>query len=221
MRIAVAGDISRVGGGQMYMKELLNALADLNDATIISNPETDPLGILDRSKYIFPVHYNYSENISYTTIFKNVMQLKRHLANIDKRNFDLIINNHPNIFILKGDINILHGFSFLDFILDENGKITNLPLYQIVRLSGIYKMFQKANFIANSKYTFDISTNLFKRIGLDVNLMGVLHPTFSSSFQRTESKRGILLLQRINRKKNIIGILDIAKEIEDKVIIAG
>lgn len=221
MRIAIAGEISRIGGGQMYMKELINAVSHSNDITVISDPATDPLSILGSTEQVLPVNYNYSEDTSYFTIFKNVTKLKSQLKKIDRRNFDLIINNHPNIFLLRGDINILHGFSFLDFILDENGNITNLPLSGIIRLLGIYKIFKNANFLANSKYTMDISSNLFKKLHLDANLMGVLYPTFSSSFEQTKLNNGIILVQRINRKKNLTSILDIAKKIEDRVIIAG
>ena len=221
MKIALAGEISRIGGGQIYMQELINSLSTVNEVTLISNGKNDPLDIRKLVKYMMPVSYNYSESDSYLSIFKSVINLKKELSKIVADNFDLIINNHPNIFIIKGQINILHGFSFLDFLVDEKGKVTNFPLYQIIKHSGIYKIYKGANFLANSKYTNDISKKLFCKIGIDANISGILYPTFSSSFEKTKSENGILMLQRINRKKKIEKIFDIAQEIKDKIVITG
>ncbi len=218
MRIGVYGEISRHGGGQYYMKSLIEALHP-NNISLIAGIRKDPLNIISLVNNIIPVNYYYQDEENILKVIFSVLSLKRQIANINIK-FDLTINNHPNIFIKNADINILHGFSFLDRIINYKGDITNKFIFHAIKLSRLYKEYNNSNFVVNSSYTKNISERLFPKLGLKYRIIGVLYPTFNmKSLMSTGNK--ILLFGRINRRKNIDNFLKIANEINGEIIVAG
>ncbi len=200
------------------MKSLIEALHS-NDISLITGIKKDPLNIISLVNTLIPVNYYYQDEESILKVIFSVLSLKRQLSHI-KSKFDLTINNHPNIFIKDADINILHGFSFLDRIVDANGEITNKLIFHAIKLAGLYKEYNNSNFVVNSKYTRHISERLFPKLGLKYRILGVLYPTF---FMKPLLSAGnkILLFGRINRQKNIDNAMKIAKKINGEIIVAG
>lgn len=218
--INVIGEISRMGGGQVYMKDMITSLNSIAKITLVSDLTSDALGILPLIDDIIPVHYTYNEGISYFNEMFQVLKLKNELKRIPSKG-RITINNHPNIFLKKGELNVLHGFSFLDFITDEYGNIKNSLLFNLIKLSNVYRIYDSGNFLANSYYTKGLSLKLFKKLGLKPSSVEVLYPTFHTSHKISQKNRGILSFQRINKEKKIDIILDIARNSNQHFIIAG
>ena len=220
MLINVIGEISRRGGGQAYMKDLILSLHDSFKISLVTDAKNDPMDILPYVDKLVHVSYTYKENQNYLKQILLVLRLRNQLNNISFED-GLTINNHPNIFLRRGDLNILHGFSFLDFIIDENGKIKNKFLFEIIKLSRIYKIYDNVIFIANSNYTKNLSIPLFSKLGITPKSVDVLYPTFRSDNALSEKESGILSFQRINREKKLEIILEAAKKYNKRFIIAG
>jgi len=122
MNINLICEISRRGGGQAYLRDLILSLQERNNITLVTDPRFDPMNILPLVNRVATVNYTYVEGRSYLSEIAHVLKL-RHDLNRVRLEKGITINNHPNIFLRKGDLNILHGFSFLDFIIDEDGRI--------------------------------------------------------------------------------------------------
>lgn len=218
--INIIGEISRIGGGQVYMKDMITSLHSIAKISLISDLTSDALGIIPLVDEVIPVHYTYKEGISYFNEMLRVMKLKNDLKKIRDKG-GITINNHPNIFFRKGNLNVLHGFSFLDFIIDEYGNITNNILFNVIKLSNVYRIYDNGNFLANSNYTKGLSIKLFKKLGLNPSSTEVLYPTFHTTYKISQKNRGILSLQRINKEKKLEMILDVARHSNQHFIIAG
>ena len=220
MLVNIMGEIARRGGGQAYMKDMILSLHDHFRVSLVTDATSDPLGILNCVDKLVSVSYSYKENINYIKEIIQVLRLRNQLRSISFED-GLTINNHPNIFLNKGDLNILHGFSFLDFIIDENGTIKNKFLFEIIKLSHIYKLYDNAMFIANSNYTKNLSIPLFSKLGITPKSIDILYPTFRSDFALSSKETGVLSFQRINREKRLETILEAARKYDDHFIIAG
>lgn len=219
-RINIIGEISRMGGGQVYMRDIITSVRSFAKVSLTTDITKDPLNILPLVNETIPVHYTYDESVGYLNETFQIIKLKKYLKKIHLKD-GIVINNHPNIFLKNGDLNILHGFSFLDFIIDEYGNINNKLLFRLIKLSNIYKIYDGGHFIANSTYTKDLSFKLFRKLGLKPSSTNILFPTFHSSYKLSEKDRGVLSFQRINRGKKLDTILDVARSSNLHFIIAG
>ncbi|MEM4067530.1 MAG: glycosyltransferase family 4 protein [Candidatus Micrarchaeaceae archaeon] len=222
MRILMMGELSRTGGGQKLLSDIYLSLRNTYRISIITdkNYKSD-LGFDN----VFRTSYTYSENLSKIQIFFRVLKLRKEIQAILKNNsYDLVFNNHPNIFISKGDINYLHGFSFLDPVIDENGNIKNKLLYEAIKRSGLYRIYDKANFLTHGKYTMDLSKKMFPLLGI---VPGSIEYIFipSGNFKEVnlrDKENVVLTFGRINREKELETVLDTAQRMNDtKFVIAG
>ncbi len=218
MRIGILGEISRLGGGQVYMKSLINALKS-HDLTLISNFIKDPLNISELVNNKIKVNYFYKDEDNYIKVFLKVLKLKKELIDINEK-YDLLINNHPNIFLKKGNLNIFHGMNFLDPIIDEYGNVENKIILNLIKISGIFKLYNNANFIVNSEYTRSIVEKTLPLLNLKAKIIGTLYPTFNF-VNKISNGNKILIFGRINKRKNIDQFLNVAGKINKKIIIAG
>jgi hypothetical protein len=115
-------EFTRLGGGQVYAQQLANALRELGhevEFIVAGKPRVSieyPMRIINVS---FRASYDpYSLLINYISHAKLKNQINKYVENCD-----LVINNHPNFIpYAKGPI-VLHGLSFVDFIIDEHGNI--------------------------------------------------------------------------------------------------
>lgn len=216
----VIDDLTRHGGGQMYGLILAEVLEEIGYNTyFLTNIERHDGS---KSKVAFKVDYEYVEGESKILDLFKVLNLKRQLSRIDLRDFNLTVNNHPNVFIKKGDLNILHGFSFLDPWLDEKGELmTKFPAFAF-KLSRFYKVYEGQLFIPNSNYTREISKKLFGALDIDVRVGETLHPPVRTrNFDDYKKKEQVIVFGRISRNKGIEGIIDIARDHDIKIVIAG
>ena len=110
-----------------------------------------------------------------TSLYYYVARTKKFLKQHIQNQFDLVFNNHPNMFLYKADINALHGFSFLDQIIDEYGNIKNKIIFNFIKKSGMYNLYNNANFFVNSNYTFQISRKLFPMLNIKPSRMRLIY----------------------------------------------
>ncbi len=133
---------------------------------------------------------------------------------------DLVINNHPNyIPYNKGPI-VLHGLSFVDFIIDENGNIKNQLLFWV--LSRIYRMYDGSYIIYNSRYTMNLAKKLLPKMGIEPRLEYVLSPHYTISTDKIPQKEDyILTLGRLEWSKGYRELIRIAPKVGRRIIVAG
>lgn len=220
MKAIVIDDFRRQGGGQVYGLALADALENIGYDTYFLTNTDEPGG--RRRKIAFNVNYEFVENESKLMDLFKIINLKKQLSKIDLKGFDLSVNNHPNLFIMKSDLNVLHGFSFLDQWIDEDGNIVKSIPPAVIRLVHLYSQYEGALFLPNSKYTYLISRKLFKYLDMEVTLGNILYPpVFYKEFPYAEKKDQVLLFGRINRDKRVEDAIEIANEGSFKLIIAG
>jgi len=220
LKALIIEDMKRRGGGQSYAKVTAGVLTEMGyDTYFLTN--VDSIDSVP-AKIGYRVEYEFRENSSKIIDFLKIVRLRRQLREIDIGGFDVSINNHPNVFIINGKINILHGFSFLDPWMDENGELSSHLPSIIFKLIGLYSTYDGSFFIPNSTYTKDISLRLFDELGLDVELGDVIHPPVPvKEVDLVEKKEQILLLGRISRHKGIEDVARMANENSMRVIVAG
>lgn len=219
MNVCVLGEISRTGGGQQYVGFLLRALKE-EEITLVTGTNRDPLGLLALVDNTINVNYEYIEGTGYFKDFIKVKKLKKELQSI-RGNYDITINNHPNVFIRKCDINIMHGFSFLNDFIDQNGALTKMMPYHIIKILHVYSEYGGGKFVFNSEYTRKISAPLFKKLGIEYMDLGVLYPSFEWKKQPSPHKDGILMFGRINRDKKIHLVLEQLRAVDLGVTVSG
>jgi glycosyltransferase involved in cell wall biosynthesis len=218
VKALVIDDFVRRGGGQVYGLALADALANIGyDVYLLTNTEA-----IENRKVAFRVRYEFSEGDHGIINFLKVMNLKRQLSKIDLGNFSLVINNHPNIFITKGDVNILHGFSFLDPWINDHGDLIESLPPTFIRLAHLYDQYEGSLFIPNSNYTSLISKKLFRYLGIEANIGRVLcPPVHFDKYTKEEKKEQVLVLGRINKDKRLEEVIEVANAAGFRLEIAG
>lgn len=220
MKALVIDDLRRKGGGQTYALLLAKVLEQIGYETYFLT-NVDP-GSSQFQKVAYQVSYNFMENSSAISDLFKIIRLRRQLRNLDIEKFDITVNNHPNVFIKRGKINILHGFSFLDPWIDENGKLMNPLPQKFLRLLNLYGVYDQSFFSPNSSYTKEISTKLFPSLGLDAVIGEVMYPPIPYREPNlSEKKNQVLLLGRISPNKGIEEAVQTASQGSFKMIIAG
>jgi len=220
LKALIIDDMRRRGGGQGYAKVTAGVLTEMGyDTYFLTNVDSVD-GVAAGIAY--RVDYEFRENSSKIKDFLKIVRLRRQLREMDIGGFDVSINNHPNVFIINGKINILHGFSFLDPWLDEKGELSSQLPPAIFRLTGLYGTYNGSFFIPNSGYTKDISLRLFNELGLDVEIGEVIHPPVPvKKVNMKEKMEQVLLLGRISRHKGIEEVARIANDNSIRIIVAG
>ena len=220
MKAIVIDDFERRGGGQVYGLALADSLENIRYSTFFLT-NTEELG--DKKERIaFKIKYEFVEGESKIMNLFKIFNLKKQLSKIDLRGFDLSINNHPNVFVMKSDFNILHGFSFLDPWVDEDGNVIKIVPPILLKSIGLYDIYDGALFLPNSRYTLLISSKLFRFLDIDAVMGDVLYPPIIYSEPNVnEKKNQVLLMGRINPDKVIENAVEIANEEGFKLVIAG
>jgi len=220
LKALIIDDMRRRGGGQSYAKITASVLTEMGyDTYFLTNVDSVD-GIA--AGIVYKVEYEFRENSFRIIDFLKIVGLRRQLSEIDISGFNVSINNHPNVFIINGKINILHGFSFLDPWVDEKGELYSRLPPAIFRLINLYGIYNGSFFIPNSEYTRGISLRLFDELGLNVELGEVLNPPVPvKKVDVKEKKEQVLLLGRISRHKGIEGVAKIANENSISIVVAG
>ncbi|MDA8054571.1 MAG: glycosyltransferase [Thermoplasmatales archaeon] len=220
MKALVIDDMVRLGGGKKVALNFADALKEIGlDPYFLTNVDR----VEDRTyPVVHKVNYDFRENSQGIVDLLKILNLKRQLAKINTENFGIRLNNHPNVFITKGDINFLHGFSFLDPWIDENGDIVKSLPPLLIRTLGLYRDYDYSPFVPNSKYTKALSERLFRRLGINATVDEVLHPPiFRQKKEISEKKRQVVVLGRISATKSLEAAVKVSNESGIKMIIGG
>ncbi|SMD30797.1 glycosyltransferase [Picrophilus oshimae] len=214
MRAAIIDEFTRIGGGQFLARLIFNKLKEDNINVSLITDSGHPY--LDLKAEIIETSYNYKENASLPYIINRVIKTRHDLKKIFKiYKFDLTFNNHPNMFLYNANINILHGFSFLDPFIDEYGNIKNQMAFKLIKYSKIYKIYNNGIFYVNSKYTLSIANKLFPKLDIKPALMKVIYIPVKYKLNNNLINKNIVSIGRINKDKNYELIIDIAKSLLD------
>ncbi|MEM3192196.1 MAG: glycosyltransferase family 4 protein [Candidatus Parvarchaeota archaeon] len=220
MKSLIIQDMKRLGGGRRSAFIFADVLRGLGYETYFVTNVDDING--DKNRVAIRVNYEFVENASMFSNLRKILKLKKQLSKIDIRGFDFSLNHHPNVFIKKGTVNILHGFSFLDPWIDESGNFLNHIAPRAIKAVGLYKEYESSLFIPNSLYTKNIARMLLPEIGIEGEIGDVLHPPILyENFHPQEKKRQVIVVGRINWSKGMEDVLNIASRVGVKFIIAG
>ena len=222
MKVLLIDEFSRVGGGQILSKLLLDYFNQNYGKTYLA---------LDREhtymhyKNIIETPYYFRENMKLPILYYYVARTKRFLKHYIQNQFGLTFNNHPNMFLYKANINALHGFSFLDQIIDEYGNVKNKMIFNFIKKSGMYNLYNNANFFVNSNYTLQISRKLFPMLNIKPALMRLIYIPVESVDNidlSMKDKNLVISIGRIDIRKNYEVLFKIAEKLRNyRFIIAG
>ncbi len=222
MKVLLIDEFSRIGGGQILSKLLLDYFNKNYGQTYLA---VDREHTYIEYENIIKTPYYFRENMKLPFLYYYVARTKKFLRHRIQDQFDLVFNNHPNMFLYKANINALHGFSFLDQIIDEYGNIKNKIIFNFIKKSGMYNLYNNANFYVNSNYTLKISRKLFPMLNIKPNLMKVLyHPIQGrNNLESSEKDKNLVIsIGRIDIRKNYGLLLRIAEKLKNyRFIIAG
>jgi len=219
----IIGEYSRQGGGTKFLHDVYHSLENEYSIYLITDRKFRQNDLNFHS--VINTSYEYYEGIPLYRLYPRVMRLKNELSDIvHGLSGDIVLNLHPNIFIYRGDVNYLHGFSFLDPLIDEYGNIKNKFLFLMIKYSGIFKIYNDARFLTHGKYTRDISMKMFPILGIKYGSIDYI--TLPVSIPRVELNldriNDVLIFGRINRNKGIDDAIHIASRMPGKsFIIAG
>ena len=222
MKVLLIDEFSRIGGGQILSKLLLDYFNKNYGQTYLA---VDREHTYMQYKNIIETPYYFRENMKLTSLYYYVARTKKFLKQHIQNQFDLVFNNHPNMFLYKADINALHGFSFLDQIIDEYGNIKNKIIFNFIKKSGMYNLYNNANFFVNSNYTMQISRKLFPLLNIKPNLMKLVYipvEYVDDIDLSMKDKNLVMSIGRIDIRKNYEVLLKIADKLKNyRFIIAG
>ena len=222
MRVLLIDEFSRIGGGQILSKLLLDYFNKNYGQTYIA---VDREHTYIEYENIIKTPYYFRENMKLPFLYYYVARTKKFLKQHIQNQFDLVFNNHPNMFLYKADINALHGFSFLDQIIDEYGNIKNKIIFNFIKKSGMYNIYNNANFLVNSNYTLQISRKLFPLLNIKPNLMRLIYipvEYVENIDLSIKDKNLVISIGRIDMRKNYEVLLRIAEKLKNyRFIIAG
>ena len=219
MRVCILEEFTRLGGGQVYALQLAEALTELGhqvEFVVVGDVRVQPKYPMRHIDVSFKASY---DPLSLLTNYINHVRLRR-LVNKYVEDCDLVINNHPNyIPYNKGPV-IMHGLSFVDFIIDEYGNVKNQTLFWV--LSKLYRMYDGSLMIYNSRHTMNLAKKLLPKMGITPKTEYILSPHYTISIDKVPEKEDyILTLGRLEWNKGYKELIKIAPRIGKRIIVAG
>jgi len=220
LKVLLIGVTKFIGGGEKVLEIISRSL---------ENHEID----LITDKF----HYNLEKyNIKFTTLYSTSLTLeekgvlgylrrlmvRREINEISKgKKYDIIINNNPRVFLYKGDVNYLHGFSFLDNYIDEYGNLKSKKVPFLMKTLKIYGMYNNANFLTHGNYTLNLAFKLFPEIGVKPRRIDkILLPLEKMDKVDLKNKENLILtFGRISEDKQLTTVIDIAKVMRNHTFI--
>ena len=178
MKALFLGKFNSLGGTQFLIEDVRTVLEN-SGHTIDVVTGKDHRFVSDRYGKVYETGYPYFPEENRLFLLANFRKLRKELKKINFDAYDLTFNNHPTTFLYNATINYLHGPSFVDSVVDEDGKIINKTRLRLIRLSGIYNVYTDSQFLTHGKYTKDISINLLPMVGVRPGSIEYIHtPVF-------------------------------------------
>lgn len=220
-RAILLDEFTRLGGGQVLGVYTVRALSDRYKFDLVADRYHQKLdfsifGTVTETSYV------YHEGISPVKVAFGVMRLRKDLKRdrSDMENYDLSINNHPNIFLYNAKVNVLHEPLLRESM--RNGKFQKSLLSKAIRMMGIYSIYDNANFIVNGKYMLETNRteNRYLRISPKVHI--ITPPVlFPGNIDFSAKKNTVLTFGRINPDKRLETVIEAARRVNFRFIIAG
>lgn len=221
MKLALLEEFTRLGGGQVIASKISEILLEQGEVTDLFTDSKHPFLSGNYNK-IFEQKLKFNENENYFNILIKSLRLKRDLKKIN--GYDFVINNHPTVFIYKGDLNMMHTLSILEFAIDENGEIFKKFLTKLVRASGIYKTYENGDFWSPGEYNVRVSKDIFQILGIKSTKFHIIPLSVKSPnlIDFSSKKRSqVLVFGRINKEKQLEKVITMAKRCRLNFVIAG
>ena len=220
MNVAIMEEFTRIGGGQRFAALISEILTETGYKTTLVTDYSHGY-ILGSYDSIKPTSLQFNENDNVFKIFLRSQDLKKHL--MFANSYDIVINNHPNIFLFRGDVNSLHSISIIEQALDYNGQIVHPLIMKLVKILSLYTIYDGAVFWTPTKYNAEISRNVFEYLGIhDTKYSVIPIPIFESPDVNINEKRTqVLVFGRISPEKELEKVFEIASNLKVKFIISG
>ena len=174
--------------------------------------------------FIHFLRYPYLPDTARAFILANESILKREVSKQNLNKYDLTFNNQPNTFLFNASMNYLHGPSFFESFMNQNGEVTNPFLYRIIRASGIYRIYQDGIFLTHGDYTKEYAMKGFNLLRIKPReIISINTPVQYPLVERIPNKEPntILTFGRISPDKNLEIIARISRQVHAQFIIAG
>ncbi|MEM0135618.1 MAG: glycosyltransferase family 4 protein, partial [Thermoplasmatales archaeon] len=168
--------------------------------------------------------YPYLPDKIRALILANEILLRREISMNDLSTYDLIFNNQPNTFLYNASLNYLHGPSFFESFMNQDGKISNSFLYNTIRALGIYNRYKNGFFLTHGNYTRDYAIKGFSLLKINPRKIVVVNtPVQYPVLDKVPEKElsTVLTFGRISPDKNLELISRVSRRVPAKFIIAG
>jgi len=221
MKIAIMEEFTRIGGGQT-MAATISGILSKSGNSVDLYTDKDHLFLSGEYSNIFGSNFSFNENMVAPIIFLKAIMFKRKLSKI--KEYDFTINNHPNIFLYKGDLNMMHTVSLAEPVLGENGNIEKPLLLKFIKYTGIYKIYNKSDFWVPGNYNKIVSERIFRALGISSIRYHIIPVPVKmpERFDLSNKKMNqVLIFGRINVEKKLEIALEMARKCSLRFIIAG
>lgn len=222
-KLAILSNFFNLGGTQQLAYSIINVFK-ANDYSIDIFTGRKSKFLPKNSDHVHFLKYPYFSNTTRAFILANEMLLKREISKQGLDKFKLTFNNQPNTFLFNASMNYLHGPSFFESFMNQDGKVDNPFLYRIILTLGIYKIYGNGFFLTHGNYSKEYAMKGFKLLNImPRKIVAVNTPVQYSLLDKIPEKElnTVLTFGRISPDKNLEIISHIARHVAVHFIIAG
>lgn len=220
---AVLSNFFNLGGTQQLAYSVINVIkANGYSIDIFTGRKSKFLP--ENADHVRFLKYPYLPDSARAFILANEIILKREIFKQHLNEYELTFNNQPNTFLFNASMNYLHGPSFFESFMNQNGEVNNSILYRLIRTMGIYKIFKDGLFLTHGNYTREYAMKGFKLLNITPReIIAINTPVQYGILDRIPKKylNTILTFGRISPDKNLEIISHISRHVPAKFIIAG
>lgn len=220
---AILSNFFNLGGTQQLAYSVINVIkANGYSVDIVTGRKSKFLP--KNADHVRFLKYPYLPDSARAFILANEIILKQEISKQHLNEYELTFNNQPNTFLFNASMNYLHGPSFFESFMNQNGEVSNSILYRIIRTMGIYKIYKNGLFLTHGNYTREYAIKGFNLLNIMPGKIIVINtPVQYDILDRIPSKdlNTILTFGRISPDKNLEIISHISRQVPAKFIIAG
>ena len=178
----------------------------------------------DKAGEVIRLGYPHFSETNRMLILADEFLLRRELSSHHLEKYPVTFNNQPNTFLFNASMNYLHGPSFFESFMDQEGGINDSFLYRIIRTLGIYKIYRGGLFLTHGNYTKEYAMKGFNLLKImPREIIAINTPVQYPLLDKIPPKdlNTILTFGRISPDKNLEIISHIARHVPVHFIIAG